>query len=73
LPEQFSGSSTLEFQDENTAGTAMSDPSLSVQRFASEIVQEVMMLVIMRESPTAITDVVAAKIQVMLETISADS
>lgn len=51
----------------------MSNFDLLVQRYASEIVQEVMMLVIMRENPTTITDGVAAKIQVMLDTINAES
>lgn len=51
----------------------MSNRDLLVQRYASEIVQEVMMLVIMRENPTTITDGVAAKLQVMLGEMTSEN
>lgn len=46
---------------------------LLVQRYASEIVQTVMMSVVMKEHPNITTDAVAAKLSMMLENFNENS
>lgn len=46
---------------------------LLLQKYASEIVQTVMMSVVMKEHPSATTEAVATQLQAMLEKFNAEA
>lgn len=49
------------------------NPNMLIQRYASEIVQTVMMSVLMKEHPNVTTDAVAAQLKVLLEGVNENS